>query len=167
MRNKTVLPAPTFKGLFRDLISISLLTAILKCATTMILHHRGILIVAVHSSASALILAYAMLVDHRINAATKGEVGVLRISFLKTLQIVQGLWRLRRLLTLSAALLGPQKVRLLVRRALRQITEALIAPRRKRSCRRGLRQPVSSRPRLRRNTCRKGAIEYSVGEICA
>lgn len=113
---------------------------------------------------AALILAYAMLVDHRISAASKGEVGVLRISFLKTLQIVQGLWRF---LELSADLLGPDKVRLVVRRALRQISEAVIAPRRKRSCPRGLRQPVSSWPRLRRNTYRKGPVEYSVDEIYA
>jgi hypothetical protein len=113
---------------------------------------------------AALILAYAMLVDYRISAATKGEVGVLRISFLKTLQVVQGLWRF---LELSADLLGPDKVRLVVRRALRQITEAVIAPRRKRSCPRGLRQPVSSWPRIRRNTYRKGPIQYVVGEIYA
>ena len=113
---------------------------------------------------AALILAYAMLVDYRVSAAAKGEVGVLRISFRKTLQIVQGLWRF---LELSADLLGPDKVRLVVRRALRQISEAAIAPRRKRSCPRGLRQPVSSWPRLRRNTYRKGPIAYSVGEIYA
>jgi hypothetical protein len=111
---------------------------------------------------AALILAYAMLVDYRISAATKGEVGVLRISFLKTLQVVQGLWRF---LELSADLLGPDKVRLVVRRALRQISEAAIGPRRKRSCPRGLRQPVSSWPRIRRNNYRKGPIEYSVGAI--
>jgi uncharacterized protein with NAD-binding domain and iron-sulfur cluster len=111
---------------------------------------------------AALILPYGMLVHYRVSAAAKGEVGVLRISFLKTLQMVQGLWRF---LELSGDLLGPQKVRLLVRRALRQISESAIAPRRKRSCPRGLRQPVSSCPRIRCNTYRKGAIEYSVSEI--
>ncbi len=42
---------------------------------------------------AALILAYAVLVGCRLEAARLGQVGVLRISFLKTLQIVQGLWR--------------------------------------------------------------------------
>jgi hypothetical protein len=113
---------------------------------------------------AALILAYAVLVDYRIEAATVGEVGVLRISFLKTLEVVRGLWHF---LELSADLLGPDGVRVLVRRALRQIADAAIPKRRQRSCPRALRQPVSSWPRLRKNTYRNGAIEYSVGEIYA
>jgi hypothetical protein len=111
---------------------------------------------------AALILAYAVLVDYRVEAASVGEVGVLRISFLKTLQVVQGLWQF---LELSADLLGPEQVRLVVRRALRQIADMAMAKRRARSCPRRLRQPVSSWPRLRKNTCRKGAVRYSVGTI--
>jgi Transposase DDE domain len=113
---------------------------------------------------AALILAYAVLVDYRVTAAKAGEVGVLRISFLKTLEMVQGLWQF---LELSADLLGPDKVRLLVRRTLRQIAQFAIPKRRKRSCPRALRQPVSSWPRLRKNTYRNGPIEYSVGQIYA
>jgi hypothetical protein len=113
---------------------------------------------------AALILAYAVLVDYRVEAAAVGEVGVLRISFLKTLQVVQGLWQF---LEVSADLLGPEKVRLVVRRAVRRIAEAAIAKRRQRSCPRALRQPVSSWPRLRKNTYRKGPVEYSVGVIYA
>jgi hypothetical protein len=113
---------------------------------------------------AALILAYAVLVDYRIEAAKVGEVGVLRISFLKTLHEVQGLWRF---LEVSADLLGPEKIRLLLRRTLRQIAEAAIPKRRKRSCPRALRQPVSSWPRLRKNSYRNGPIEYAVGEIYA
>jgi hypothetical protein len=113
---------------------------------------------------AALILAYAVLVDYRIKASKRGEVGVLRISFLKTLHAVQGLWRF---LEVSADLLGPDKIRLLLRRTLRQIAQAAIPRRRKRACPRALRQPVSSWPRLRKNTYRNGPIEYSVGEIYA
>lgn len=113
---------------------------------------------------AALILAYAVLVDYRIGVATAGDVGVLRISFLKTLQVLQGLWQF---LEVSADLLGPDKVRLVVRRALRRIADAAIPPRRKRTCPRALRQPVSSWPRLRTNTYRQGAIQLSVGEIYA
>ena len=113
---------------------------------------------------AALILAYAVLVDYRIEAASVGEVGVLRISFLKTLQMVQGLWRF---LEVSADLLGPVKVRLLVRRALRQLADMAIPKRRARSCPRALRQPVSSWPRLRKNTYRHGPVQYTVGEIYA
>jgi hypothetical protein len=113
---------------------------------------------------AALILAYAVLVDYRIQAAKVGEVGVLRISFLKTLYEIQGLWRF---LEVSADLLGPEKIRLLLRRTLRQIAEAAIPKRRKRSCPRALRQPVSSWPRLRKNSYRNGPIQYAVGEIYA
>jgi len=111
---------------------------------------------------AALILAYAVLVDYRIEAAAVGEVGVLRISFLKTLQVVQGLWQF---LEVSADLLGPAKVRLLVRRALRRIADMAIPKRRPRSCPRALRQPVSSWPRLRKNTYRNGPVQYAVGAI--
>lgn len=111
---------------------------------------------------AALILAYAVLVDYRVGAASVGDIGVLRISFIKTLQVVQGLWRF---LELSADLLTPVQVRLLVRRALKQIAEMAIPKRRQRSCPRALRQPVSSWPRLRKNTYKKGAIDYSVAMI--
>jgi hypothetical protein len=113
---------------------------------------------------AALILAYAVLVDYRVEAARVGQVGVLRISFLKTLQVVQGLWQF---LELSADLLSPGQVCLVVRRALRQIADRAIPKRRARSCPRVLRQPVSSWPRLRKNTYRSGAIDYSVGAIYA
>ena len=108
------------------------------------------------------IVAYAVLVDYRLAAAKVGEVGVLRISFLKTLYEVQGLWRF---LEVSSDLLGPEKTRLVLRRTLRQIADAAIPKRRPRSCPRALRQPVSSWPRLRKNSSRNGPIEYTVGEI--
>jgi hypothetical protein len=113
---------------------------------------------------AALIVAYAVLVDYRITAAEAGEVGVLRISFLKTFELVQGLWQF---LEVSADLLGPDKIRLLVRRTLRHLGKSAIPKRRQRSCPRALRQPVSSWPRLRKNTYRHGPIEYAVGHIYA
>jgi hypothetical protein len=113
---------------------------------------------------AALILAYAVLVNYRVEAASAGEVDVLRISFMKTLQVVQGLWQF---LEVSADLLTPAQVRLVVRRTLRRIADMAIPKRRQRSCQRALRQPVSSWPRLRKNTCRKGPVEYSVGAIYA
>jgi hypothetical protein len=108
---------------------------------------------------AAMILAYAVLVDQRMEAAVVGEVGVLRISFLKTLQIIRGLWQF---LELSGDLLTPRQIRLVVRRAMRRIAEKAIPKRRQRSCPRAVRQPVSSWPRLRRNTYRNGAPEYTI-----
>jgi hypothetical protein len=58
-------------------------------------------------------------------------------------------------------------VRLLVRRALRQLADMAIPKRRARSCPRALRQPVSSWPRLRKNTYRHGPVQYTVGVIYA
>lgn len=113
---------------------------------------------------AALILAYAVLVDHRIQAAKVGEVGVLRISFLKTLQAVRGLWQF---LQVTSDLLTPDEIRLVVRRTLREIADMAIPKRRPRSCPRALRQPVSSWPRLRKNAYRNGPIQYAVGEIYA
>jgi hypothetical protein len=72
---------------------------------------------------AALILAYAVLVDYRIQTSRAGEIGVLRISFLKTLQVVQGLWQF---LEVSADLLGFEQMHLVVQRALRRIAEAAI-----------------------------------------
>jgi hypothetical protein len=108
--------------------------------------------------------ANAVLVDYRIEAATVGAVGVLRISFMKTRQVVQGLWQF---LEVSADLLTPAQVRLVVRRSLRRIANMAIPKRRQRSCPRALRQPVSSWPRLRKNTYRNGPVQYSVGQIYA
>ena len=113
---------------------------------------------------AALILAYAVLVDCRMEAADVAQVGVLRISFLKTLQVVQGLWQF---LEVTSDLLTPAQVRLVVRRSLKRIADMAIPKRRERSCPRALRQPVSSWPRLRKNTYRKGSVNYSVGEIYA
>jgi len=108
---------------------------------------------------AALILAYAVLVDHRIQAAQVGKVGVLRISFLKTLEALRGLWQF---LQVTSDLLSAKEVTLVVQRTMRQLAEMAIPKRRQRSCPRALRQPVSSWPRLRKNTYRRGPVAYTV-----
>ena len=108
---------------------------------------------------AAWIIAYAILVEERIKAAAVGEVGVLRISFLKTLEAVRGLWRF---LETGEGLFTARQVRLLVGRTLRQIATMAIPKRRVRSCPRALRQPVSHWPRLLKNTYTHGAPQYKV-----
>lgn len=108
---------------------------------------------------AALILAYAVLVDHRIQAAQLGHLGVLRISFLKTLQSVRGLWQF---LQLASDLLTANQIRSVVRRALREIADLAIRKRRPRYCTRALSQPVSRWPRPRRNTYRHGPVQSTV-----
>lgn len=108
---------------------------------------------------AALILAYAVLVDHRIQAAQVGQVGVLRISFLKTLEALRGLWQF---LQVTSDLLSAKEVTLVVQRTIRQLADMAIPKRRQRSCPRALRQPVSSWPRLQKNTYRRGPVAYTV-----
>ena len=113
---------------------------------------------------AALIMAYAILVEERIKAAKVGEVPVLRISFLKTLEAVRGLWHF---LEVTEDLLDARAVRLAVRRTMRRIAEAAIPKRRQRSCPRALRQPVSSWPRLLKNRSVQGAPEYNLIPLTA
>jgi hypothetical protein len=111
---------------------------------------------------AALIMAYAILVEERIKAAKVGEVPVLRISFLKTLEAVRGLWHF---LEVTEDLLDARGVRLAVRRTMRRIAEMAIPKRRQRSCPRALRQPVSSWPRLLKNSSVQGAPEYNLKPV--
>jgi hypothetical protein len=108
---------------------------------------------------AALILAYALLVDERIKAAQVGEVPVLRISFLKTLEAVRGLWHS---LEITEGLLDARGVRLAVQRTLRWIAAVALPKRRQRSCPRALRQPVSSWPRLLKNRSVQGPPDYDL-----
>ena len=113
---------------------------------------------------AALIMAYAILVDERIKAAKVGEVPVLRISFLKTLEAVRGLWHF---LEVTHDLLDARGLRLAVRRTMRRIAEMALPKRRQRSCPRALRQPVSSWPRLLKNSSINSAPEYELIPLTA
>ena len=108
---------------------------------------------------AALIMAYAILVGERIQAAKVGEVPVLRISFLKTLEAVRGLWHF---LEITYDLLDARGVRLAVRRTMKRIADMAMPKRRQRSCPRALRQPVSSWPRLLKNSSVNSAPEYQL-----
>jgi hypothetical protein len=111
---------------------------------------------------AALLLAHAMLVDERLKAAQSGQVQVLRISFAKVLEMVQGLWRF---LECAEGVITEKQLRLIVRRAMRELAEELVPKRRQRACPRKIRQPVSSWPRLLRNTYENGPVEYELHPI--
>ena len=108
---------------------------------------------------AALILAHAILTEERVQAGKVGEVGVLRISFMKTLEAMRGLWNF---LEITEGLLDPKSIRLVVRRTLRKIAEKALPKRRKRSCPRAVRQPIGSWPRLTKNTYQVGDLEYEL-----
>ena len=111
---------------------------------------------------AAMILAYSILSAQRMAAAALGEVDVLRISFGKTLAVLQPLWVL---LSYGKGVIGPDQVRIMVRRAMQDIAECAIPPRRKRSCPRALRQPVSSWPRLLKNSYQVGPVEVQISTV--
>ena len=113
---------------------------------------------------AALILGYAMLVEQRMKAAKVGEVEVLRISFVKTLQAIRGLWNF---LEVCDGILTPKQVPKVVRRTLCMIAEMATPEKRARTCPRQLRQPVSSWPRLRKNTYKFGVPNYEISAITA
>ena len=66
---------------------------------------------------------HGVLVDYRVESASVGQVGVLRISFLKTLQVVQGLWQF---LELSAGQASAATCDVEDRRRLRHMRQALL-----------------------------------------
>ena len=113
---------------------------------------------------AALLVAYALLVEQRLKVAGMGEVEVVRISFLKVMQSVSGLWRF---LEAAEGMMTGKQVDKLVSKVLQQVADYALSKRRKRSCPRGLRQPVSSWPRITKNTYKNGDPEYQTLPIKA
>ena len=111
---------------------------------------------------AALILAYSILSAQRMEVAALGEVEVLRISFGKTLAVLQPLWVL---LSYGKGVMEPAQIRIMVRRAMKDIAECAIPPRRKRSCPRAVRQPVCSWPRLLKNKYQKGPVDVKISAV--
>lgn len=102
----------------------------------------------------ALITAASLLARERDRAAA-GVVPVLRVSFIKLLELLRPLWLV---LALGDDLLEEWQKDKLTERVYEQARSSLSPPRRQRSCPRKVRQPVSSWPRLLEN-------EYSTEPI--
>ena len=97
-----------------------------------------------------------------MKAAELGEVEVLRISFGKTLYLLQPLWIL---LSYGKGVLDENQIRIMVKRVLKDIAQEAIPPRRKRSCPRAVRQPVCSWPRLLKNSYQNGPTEVKITKV--
>ena len=108
---------------------------------------------------AALLLALAVLVEVRCEAASRGAVDVLRVSFRRVLRLVRALWTL---LEIGEGIHTARQVRALVARTLARATALVTPVRRARSCPRAVRQPVGSWPRLLRRREWKGEIRYEV-----
>jgi hypothetical protein len=109
---------------------------------------------------AALLMAQAVLVNHRIHAAKAGEVAVLRISFAQVQRFLRALWWM---LDTAGPLMGESQIDTLIRRTIEKLGKIYVsAPRRKRSCPREIRQPVSSWPRKIRNSSWNGDITHEI-----
>lgn len=105
---------------------------------------------------AALMLAAALLAKERDRAAA-GQVPVLRVSFVKLLELMRPLWLV---LALGDDLLSEPQKQQLTERFYEQARSCLTPKRRLRSCPRKVRQPVSGWPRLMKNEYCEAPITF-------
>lgn len=105
---------------------------------------------------AALMLAAALLARERDRAAA-GQVPVLRVSFIKLLELMRPLWLV---FALGQDLLKKWQKQQLTERFYEQARRCLTQKRRLRSCPRAVRQPVGGWPRLRKNESWEGLINF-------
>ena len=107
---------------------------------------------------AAIILASALIAAERARAAA-GQVPVLRISFVKVLELLQPLW-----LTLETCddLLSEKLKNQMTQRFYKLMGRCVSQRKRSRSCPRAVRQPVRSWPRLRRNQSIEAPVQIRI-----
>jgi hypothetical protein len=123
---------------------------------------RGGALWASHTVETAAQELACMVIAQAVVARVRAEAGgaaVLRVSFAKVVAVMEGVWLT---LAVGAGVLSGRQESILVKRALVYLGEVMSAPRRKRSCPRAVRQPVSSWPRLIKNESRHGEISYEM-----
>ena len=107
---------------------------------------------------AALMLAAALLAQERDRAAA-GKVPVLRVSFIKLLELMRPLWLV---FALGDDLLEDWQKQQLTERFYAQARRCLSSKRRARSCPRAVRQPVSGWPRLLKNTSSQEPVTLTI-----
>lgn len=107
---------------------------------------------------AALVLAAALLARERDRAAA-GQVPVLRVSFIKLLELLRPLWLT---LTLGDDLLSDWQKQQLTQRFYDRARTYVTPKRRSRSCPRKVRQPVSGWPRLLENQYCEGPVTFQM-----
>ena len=108
---------------------------------------------------AALLMAQAVLVQVRMAAGAYAGVAVLRISFVKVLQLVRTLWMW---VDAGGDMFTAEQLAYCVRRIMRRLARAVSRPRRARSCPRAVRQPIRGWPRLLKNSQDKGGFHYEL-----
>lgn len=107
---------------------------------------------------AALVLASAVLADERRRAA--GPLPVLRVSFSKLLErCIKPLWFY---LDLAPDILTERQIAAIVRRSYARARRYVTPPRRARSCRRAVRQPIQAWPRLLQPESMTGAMHFQL-----
>jgi hypothetical protein len=115
----------------------------------------------VHTAAqeiAALMLASALLARERARAAD-GQLPVLRVSFVKTLELLRPLWLV---FEVGADLLSPRVQQELLERFYTFLRRFASRPRRSRSCRRAVRQPVRGWPRMLDTQSVEGPLQFKL-----
>ena len=108
---------------------------------------------------AAIVLASALLARERVRAA-EGQTPVLRLSFLKLLELMRPLWLT---LALGADLLSPHQKQQLTQRFLQRASRYISKPRKQpRSCPRAVPRPVAHWPRLQQNQSWQAPIQFNV-----
>jgi hypothetical protein len=107
---------------------------------------------------AALVLAAALLAKERDRAAA-GQMPVLRVSFIKLLELLRPLWLV---LALGEDLLSEWQKEQLTERFYQRARTYVTPKRRLRSCPRKIRQPVSRWPRLLKNEYAEGPIAFNL-----
>jgi hypothetical protein len=107
---------------------------------------------------AAWIISSALIARQRVQAA-KGELPILKVSFIKLVGLLRPLWMM---LNLGSDLLSEKQQQQLTDRFLKEAQRCVSPKRRSRSCPRKVRQPVSGWPRLRRNYYWKDPVEFSI-----
>jgi len=107
---------------------------------------------------AAWIISSALIARERARAA-KGQVPVLRISFVKLLELLRPLWLV---LAVGSDLMSEKLQRQLTDRVLKEAQRCLTPRRRVRSCPRAVRQPIGGWPRLKENRYSEDPVELTL-----
>lgn len=108
---------------------------------------------------AALLMAQAMVAEVRLAAAEGAEVEAARISFVKVLDELRGVWLM---MAWIGNTLSERQKRAVVVKMQESLRDQMTAGRRERSCPRAVRQPVCGWPRKLRNQSWQGNTQYEV-----
>lgn len=107
----------------------------------------------------ALVLLASALVARERATAAAGVAPVLRVSFLKVLELLRPLWLV---LAIAGDLLTEEQRQQITERFYHHMLLCLVQPRASRSCQRKVRQPVCKWPRLLKTESWEGELSFSI-----